>query len=591
MQDGGGPVQEMFSDRIARWGRDISACADRVAEELRRKRYVVLFLFSALYLLATCFRASRKLFWFDELFTLRVSRLPDMASVWNALKHGADLNPPLFYGFTRFSESLFGEGHIATRLPEILGCWIFCLCLYRFVSCRTSVLAGLISMLFPLVTTAYFYAYEARPHGIVLACCGLALICWQGAIRSGRRSGWWALGLFAALLCAILNHAYAIALFVPFGVAELVRAVTLRRVDRSVWLAITSASSGLLFSFSLYQGAKAGFATTPVPATFGVLASSYSAHLGPAVGILSVALILTFVFQFASPNPPEPLNEGKGLELPEVVVLVGFVALPFFTYLLAKLAGAPLFHRYSISAVAGFACLLGIVTAKRPPVALGVLLLLAAQIEFDFFQYAQSATLIEPSSSMGISTSADAFGIQYSLMAAVPNQDLSIVLLDDLEFLPIMHYAPANIASRLVYVVSPKFDILGELYVLLQRFSRAPGRFARMSDFLSTHDTFIALCSSRSLFKLQYYIDRGADVKMEGITLSGLLYTVTFRKNHVAGEGLSSRPAPTPARTFPAFAAHRLLFGARSSDTRIPSRSGTSGPPSRIQPVRAVSNR
>src|ERR1035437_2017591 len=210
MHDGGGPVEVVPSDRIARWGRDILASADRIADGLRRRKYVVLFLFSALYLLATCFRASRKLFWFDELFTLRVSRLPDMASVWNALKQGADLNPLLFYGFTRFSESLFGEGHIATRLPEILGCLVFCLCLFRFVSSRTSVLAGLVSMLFPLDTTAYFYAYEARPHGILLGCSGLALVCWQAAIRSRRRKYWWAMGLFAALLCAILNHTYAI---------------------------------------------------------------------------------------------------------------------------------------------------------------------------------------------------------------------------------------------------------------------------------------------------------------------------------------------------------------------------------------------
>ena len=138
-------------------------------------------MFSILYLLATCYRASRKLFWFDELFTVYISRLPDLASVWNALKEGADFNPPLFYALTKFFESLDGEGPIATRLPAILGFWIFCLCLFRFVSIRTSVLAGLISMLFPLVTTAYFYAYEARAHGVVLGFCGIALICWQAA--------------------------------------------------------------------------------------------------------------------------------------------------------------------------------------------------------------------------------------------------------------------------------------------------------------------------------------------------------------------------------------------------------------------------
>src|SRR5437764_172458 len=121
---------EESPDRPVQLNRSIPATADLAADVLRRYRYVLLIVFSGLYFLATFYRASRKLFWFDELFSLYISRLPDMASVWNVLKQGMDFNPPLFYALTRFAESLFGEGHIATRLPAILGFWIFCLCLF-----------------------------------------------------------------------------------------------------------------------------------------------------------------------------------------------------------------------------------------------------------------------------------------------------------------------------------------------------------------------------------------------------------------------------------------------------------------------------
>src|SRR5580704_9894593 len=171
------------SNLPAGWDREISASAERMAERLRRGKYFVLFSFSALYFVVTCFCASQKLFWIDELYTLYLSRLPDMTSLWAALKQGVDFNPPLFYILTRLSESLFVEVLIAIRLPEIIGFWVFCLCLFRFVSTRTSVLAGAIAMLFPMVTTAWFYAYEARPHGIVLGFAGIALVCWQSAIR------------------------------------------------------------------------------------------------------------------------------------------------------------------------------------------------------------------------------------------------------------------------------------------------------------------------------------------------------------------------------------------------------------------------
>jgi hypothetical protein len=525
------------SDWLVRWEGGVSASAARVADELRRKKYVVLFLFSALYWLATCLRASRKLFWFDELFTVYMSRLPDMASVWSALKQGVDLNPPLFYVVTRFSESLFGEGHIATRLPAILGFWIFCLCLFRFVSVRTSVLAGLISMLFPLVTTAYFYAYEARSHGIVLGFGGLALVCWQTANRS-RRRGWWLIGLSVALLCAILTHTYAILLLVPFVLAELVRAVFLRHVDWPVWLAIIFSSSGATVSLPLFRAGKAVIPIETFPATVGMLANSYQNHLEPAVGIFSIALILCYIFELASPKRPVVPNGERALELSEVVALLAFVAMPFFSFLVAKLTGAPFLHRYSVSTVAGFACLFGVVTAKRPTVGLGVLLVLVVQIEIKFFEYGQAATLIEPSSSLGLSTWEDAFKYKYQMMEAVPNRSLPIVLLDNLEFLPIMHYAPAKLASRLVYLGNPNSDLIGEGYDRLQRLCRAPGRFERREAFLSTHDVFIAHCKSRSIYLMNDFVREGADVRMESISGDSFLFSVTFKKKQSASAAI-----------------------------------------------------
>ena len=519
------------SDWLVRWEGSVSASAVRVAEELRRKQYVVIFLFSLFYWLATCLRASRKLFWLDELFTVYVSRLPDMASVWSALKQGVDFNPPLFYVVTRLSESLFGEGHIATRLPAILGFWIFCLCLFRFVSVRTSVLAGLISMLFPLVTTAYFYAYEARSHGIVLGFGGLALVCWQTATGS-RRRGWWLIGLSVALLCAILIHTYAILLLVPFVLAELVRSVILRSVDWAVWLAMIFSSLGATVSLPLFRAAKATFpAGGFFSANGSILTNSYQFHLTPAVGVLSAGLILYFVFKFASPNPPVPPNGRQSVELPEVVALIAFVAMPFFSFFVAKLTGAPFMLRYSISTVAGFGCLFGMATAKRPPVGLGVLLVLVAQIEINFFKYSQSAALIEPITSIGLSTSAEAFAYQYQMMRAVPNKGSPIVLLDNLEFLPIIHYAPAELASRLVYLVKPDSDINGECYLRLQRLFRAPGRLERREEFLSTHDVFIAHCKSRSIYLLNDFIREGADVRVESISGDSFLFSVTFKKN------------------------------------------------------------
>ncbi len=194
-------------------------------------------LFSIFYFADTCLRASEKFFWFDELCTLYICRLPTMHAVWQAVLHGADYNPPLFYIFTRAANGLFGEGLIATRLPAMIGVWVLCLCLFRFVYRRAGVLPAWIALLFPLLTSAYFYAYEARPHGIVLGFCGLALVTWQMWDEEPRRVGW--LTAFSvALACAFFTHCYAILLAVPFALAELVQTIQMRRIRWGFWMAL-----------------------------------------------------------------------------------------------------------------------------------------------------------------------------------------------------------------------------------------------------------------------------------------------------------------------------------------------------------------
>jgi hypothetical protein len=105
-----------------------------VGELLERNRYVFLLLASLGYFSVTIYRAQHQLFWFDEIFTFYIARLPNIASIWNACMHGVDFNPPLLYLLTRWSQGIFGVNELGTRMPEVVGFWVFCLCLYRFTS-------------------------------------------------------------------------------------------------------------------------------------------------------------------------------------------------------------------------------------------------------------------------------------------------------------------------------------------------------------------------------------------------------------------------------------------------------------------------
>jgi hypothetical protein len=105
-----------------------------------------------------------------------------------------------------------------------------------FVARRTNAVYGLMAMLLPSLTVAYYYASEARGYAFVLAFGAIALVCWQLAAEGVRRRIA-LVGLAVALALATSSHYYAILLLVPLALGELTRTLAGRRVDPAVWVA------------------------------------------------------------------------------------------------------------------------------------------------------------------------------------------------------------------------------------------------------------------------------------------------------------------------------------------------------------------
>src|SRR5262245_25892735 len=128
-------MRAQFLEKLDTW-------AEMLSEQLERKRFWVLCGVSLLYLLVTCLIASRKPIWNDELFTYYLAILPHISDIWSALLTGAEQTPPLVHLATRASVALLGSSHLAIRLVEVLGFWVMSLCLFQFVSKRSSALYG-----------------------------------------------------------------------------------------------------------------------------------------------------------------------------------------------------------------------------------------------------------------------------------------------------------------------------------------------------------------------------------------------------------------------------------------------------------------
>ncbi len=431
---------------------------------------LVLAAFSLLYFAEVFIRASQKYFWYDELFTLYLCRLPTLGALLAALKSGADFNPPFFYLFTKGSAAIFGYGLIGMRLPEIIGFWTLCLCLFRFVQRRAGMIGGLIAMLFPMLTGAFYYAFEARPYGIVLGFFGLALVCWQRAIE-GQHRRWPLVGFGFFLFAAFMTHCYALIAATPFAAAELVRTFQRKRVDLPVWAVL--AGSGFVACLSYipllmaYRAVAGGSEFQSLfPPSIIQIPNFYLFLLGPCISIVVVAIALLAIDRMtAVHSAPPPIVRTPSL-LPEIVLVVSFLALPVMGVIFSRLIGSAFFARYFLSTVIGVCALLGLAAGAKRTSSNWVAIIVASVIIYTASWHFSALmwhrlhgvddALAEPSTYVSMNSGSRGPLTHYSTFLAEAGDSLPIAVLEPQDFLYLINYAP-HLIPRL-YLVRPSKD-------------------------------------------------------------------------------------------------------------------------------------
>jgi hypothetical protein len=438
--------------KTARLLEKLDDVAEAFKDQSERRKLWLLCGFSILYLVITSSLASRKPMWYDELFTLYISRLAGFSDIWSALLTGADQTPPFFHLITRASFSLFGVNHLSIRLPEVLGFWVMSLCLFRFVSKRSSALYGFAAMLFPLATKAYYYAYEARPYGIVLGLSALSLLCWQSAAEGHYRK-LSLIGLAISLVAAVSSHYYAVLLFFPLAVGEVVRSLSRRRLDLPIWVAFGFAMTPLLLFLPLIERGwtyAAGFWAEPL---WRSIPKFYYFLLTPA--LLPLVAILIFSAIYPTTHPVSRRNQESRLTPPfhEIAAAFGFVAIPVVAVTLAIFVTGAFTDRYALPSVMGFSILIAFATYKLPDgrafLGAALVLFLCGGFVMNVAQNFQKTT--------------NAFRKHlkiYSFLRSESESRLPIVVSHPLTFMQLTYYAPPDIASRFVYLADPEASLL-----------------------------------------------------------------------------------------------------------------------------------
>jgi hypothetical protein len=445
----------------------------------------VLGIFSVLYFAFSCRLAALKLLWYDELFTVYLARLPGAAAIWGALGD-TDPHPPLNYLATHAAMSLFGEGPVVVRLPALLGFWLASVCLYAFVARHCPPTFACVAMLFPQMTEATYYAYEARPYGLVLGLGGVALLCWQAVEGSRRRRC--LVGLTLSLAAALASHYYACLLFIPIGLGELARTILRRRVDWAVWAVLALALAPLACLWPLIQQARAYFGpTAPAVPSWDAVLLFYVRWLLPCA-VLPLTVVLVFLAVYPR-NLLPAAPAGGGPSWPELVVALGLVALPFFALALARLAVGSFAERYALPAVLGFGMLVAFVLHRRS----GGSAVLGTACALVFFGCFIVRETMECRRRDGEARQTAAV---LDFLREHAAGDTPVVVSSPLVHLQLRHYAPADLAARLLYLSDGEASRRHMRHDLPDRAVQALNRWADLNvveygPFVTTHPRFL----------------------------------------------------------------------------------------------------
>jgi hypothetical protein len=446
--------------------------------------------------------------------------------VWKAWSDSGDGVPPMVHFALHVVGSALGLSDVTARLPDTVGFWFMCLCLFAFLRRRVCTMLALAGMILPVtVPLGYGYAYEARGYGMVLGFAGAAVVCWD-LTQHRRWRSLALLGLPIALAGAIATHLYAVLIVLPLALAEVARSMERRRVDWPVWLGLIAASVLLLpvnpvvahirgLPELAMRASRRRVSASELMELWGQFLSLPAAYLG----LLALACLgLERMSAMDDPATREG-QEGRGRSA-DWTLVIGLAMLPVVGWLLANLITGLLFFRYVVATLIGFslgvALLCGVAVKRRPEVALlmlGWIAVTAAGSTMAVRHTLRSTTI----TTSHIAAGGQCFRL-LRLWEKLPQDNLPIVVADFYLFHQIHHYASDPLRQRLVFLVIREFGGLHTPY--LSFYAKVFGvRMEPLEEFVRSHPSFYLYdCGSPWRIPLMtMLIEAGATVRDSGL--------------------------------------------------------------------------
>jgi hypothetical protein len=469
--------------------------------------------------------STGKTLWYDELLTriviLQGSWKGMMAALWGPM----DGQPPLFYGIERWASRLAADPQMALRLPSVVAMACIVWCVFVYARRKGGALVGLSCAAFLLITDLFrFYAMEARPYAMTVACIALALVAYQRA--ESRR---WLVVLGMSLALAEALHYMAVLSMVPFGLAEIAETLERKKVRWGVWIALVCGVLPLALTRKLLLLNKAyygphhiflGFRFVEIPQMYHEFFHTTSA-MGTALALTAIVGIAATAFWNWRESYGRDGESGAG----EAVLLAAMAGLPFFALVFAKTTHAAMTSRYvecTVLGVAlGFGYLLRRASRKALLVFAAFVIFTVAVGELHFWRFAKAET----------SRAATMPEEKAGLFAEAGHPELPIAMANGTDYLWMTQFGKAAERARLFFVMhdpGEDRDTLDAGMMMVQQF--APVRVWRESQFAAEHPRFLVYTEGPELgqdWLTQLLMQRGWEVKLAARTNEQEVYLVS----------------------------------------------------------------
>ena len=457
------------------------------------KAIYVLFTLLLLYVVVRGVVGARgKPFWYDEVMTLAVSDQGSWKGIVHALRPPLDSHPPLFYAIENYALKFTQNEEIALRLPSILAFPCTLICVFVYIKRQAGEIVGFLCAMFLLMTDIFqYYAMEARGYSMVIACVAFAMVCYQRV-----PSPLWTALLALSFALAESLHYYAIFMMVPFGLAEVIPSFRTRRVQWTVWAALGFGAFPLVVFWPLLSALKACYGPhfwlrpqfSSLPQIYGDFLQT-DRRIGCGIAAMIFVGVLGGLFGGREAKAVDKRDKNKVQA--QIVLLLGFLLLPFIGYAVTTIMHSGLVPRYVLCTVLGISAGLGLLlsSARRRAVALfGIFVFTAVGLnEIHFWKLCRTDIV-----------NLNSFGAtREMLIESGGYKDLPVLVSEGLVIVPLAHYTTSlPVSKRLVFLTQDPqpnnkqySDSIDKELQLFQSYSAL--RISTFAEFTAANSQFL----------------------------------------------------------------------------------------------------